>query len=365
MTNNAKVVKQFTKFIFPFRYDKDLTDLDSKTITTAKGTELPIFVPFSQPAQELRQGMSDLMATDGGRAQICKCYRLNNPCRPYFNLPKRPDEMLQFHSRAGGNVIVDVAIVATELFLFESGVGLVCLEATYKSASLDDYIDSNYFISEIKSDKNYFVGIKNIWNEQTKTKESQEYSFTVKDFVNSLIEYVDGVQGIDAQSNALTTEKGIIYSYLLLNEEPEEIRDLLFNVRKNFKSTYKVPHVYAQLKEEPYIKRMFENSYWASSLNGAVNLSYLIDDEGTNEFFKTDLFAKMHAEYFFLFVNVLQQRYSVLKYKGDMHSFHEFEKNYKVMRKTLMEARNFQIEVAQLKLRKFVKDPANIENIND
>ena len=54
---NNKIVKQFSKFIFPFRYDAIRTDLKSKVYVNDKGTEINIFNQFSQDARELLQGL--------------------------------------------------------------------------------------------------------------------------------------------------------------------------------------------------------------------------------------------------------------------------------------------------------------------
>lgn len=359
-----KIVKQFSKCIFPFRYNAEKSDLSDKTIMSAKGKGLPVFIPFSQSASGLRQGLDGLLSKDGGSAQIGHCYRLNDACRTAFGLSKRADEILKFYARQSGEVCYDVSIKNIELFLFESGVGFISMETEYASPGMKDYIDCNYFISEIKSDKNYFVATQYEWNEETKAKTPVESKFTLKELLDKALSFVDGVQSIEKRSKTFTDEKGIVYSYVLFDKEPDNFRELLFLLRRNYKGSYKAPHDGNGETDSTNIRQLFENSFWATSLNAAVNVSFLTGDKTTDSFFSDDLFVKMHDTYFFLFINVLHQRYAVMKFMGEMGTLDKLEKDYAVMKSQLKQAKAFHAEATNLKFRAFFLIPSNVEHIN-
>ena len=362
---NNKIVKQFTKFIFPFRFDAGQTDVASKFYVNDKGAEVKLFDQFSQNARELRQGLSELLSVDGGNSKIADCFEISYNARSHFGLPRRQDETMRFYARAKDKIYYDVAISGVRLYLFESEVGFVELETTYQSTDISDYINCNYFICELKSDSNIFVATRKVWNNETKTKEEVEYSFTAKELIYKVLDNVGGVKDVQSDKYPdFTEEKGIIYSYLLLDGKPSNLEELLFHVRKNYKDSYlfKVPTATAV---NPFVLQPFENSYWTSSFNGAVNVSYLTGQELTDNFFLNAFPPKLHDTYFTLFLHVLHQRYALLKFIGDMGELDKLTLDYDAMKRQLIVANNYQAQAANLKFRAFFKMPSMVEHIND
>ena len=362
---NNEIVKQFTKFIFPFRYDASKTDLASKCYVNDKGAEVKLFTRFSQEARELRQGLSELLSMDGGNSKIADCFEISYNARSHFGLPRRQDETMRFYARAKDKVYYDVAIQRVALYLFESEVGFVELEAAYKSTDIADCVNCNYFICELKSGNNIFVATRDVWNNETKTKEKVEYSFTAKELIDKVLENVGGVKDIQRDKYPdYTEDKGIIYSYLLLNGKPNDIDDLLFHLRKNYKDSY-LSHNRTVGSFNPFVHQPFENSYWTASFNGAVNVSYLTGQETTDNFFLNAFPPKLHDTYFTLFIHVLHQRYALLKFVGDMGELDKLTMDYDSMKRQLAVANNYQAQSANLKFRAFFKMPSMVEHIND
>ena len=361
-----KIVKQFTKFVFPFRYDASQTDVASQCYVSDKGAEVKLFAQFSQGARELRQGLADLLSIDGGNSKIADCFEINYNARSHFGLPRRQDETMRFYARAKDKTYYDVAILRVALYLFESEVGFVELETEYKSSDITDYINCNYFICELKSGNNIFVGERDVWNAETKTKEKVEYSFTAKELIDKVLTSVSGVKDIQRDKHPdFTEEKGIIYSYLLLDGKPNNLDDMLFHLRKNYKDSYLAHDNYSASAFNPFVHQPFENSYWTASFNGAVNVSYLTGQETTDNFFNNALLPKLRDTYYALFLHVLHQRYALLKYIGDMGKLDRLTMDYESMRKQLAVANHYQAQAANLKFRAFFKMPSMVEHIND
>ena len=362
---SANIIQQFTKFIFPFRYSAEHTDLTSKCVKTAKGKEILLFKQFSQRSYELRQGLSSLLAMDGGSAKIADCFALNYDARSYFKLPTRLEEFIPFYRRdKSKEESFGVAIPSVKVFLFESEVGFIEIECKYQSTSIDDYINCNYFLCELKSEQNVFSGNKLVWNPETASKDEVAFSFSMKDLVYHIISHIEGVR--DMKHNALpdyTDEKGIVYSYLLLDRKPDALDDLLFHVRKNYKGSYKTKS-YGN-KIDPFVQQQFDNSYWAASFNGAVNVSFLTDDETTNNFFTQGFPSKLQDTYYSLFIHVLHQRYALMKFIGDMGTLDKLEMDYGIMKQQLKVANMYKAKAANLKFRAFFLMPSCVEHVND
>ncbi len=353
------ITRQFTRFIFPFQFEAEKLNPGQVTMATKKG-EAPVFERFSVATESLREGLDMMLSSEGGTAKIADCYRLNVNCRRYLSLPARKTDMLDFYSRAGDGVPQHVAITDLKLYLFESCVGFVELECEYESRALADYIDLNYFISEVKSDKNRFVSHEKAWNEETRTATVKDTAFTVGDLLARLFDEISGGNGAAVQPS-YQKAKPLIYSYLLLNEKPEDVSDLLFHLNKNYKDSYK----FAADCTEINTLHPFDNSYWTSSLNGATNLSFLTGDKTTDSFFTEDFYTKAKDTYYFLFLNVLHQRHAIARITGEMGHLDCLVNDYYLMNEQLKQAKSCEARAINLKFRAFFKFPSSVEHINN
>ncbi len=353
----AKIVKQFTKFIFPFSYDKEVVRPEKTVFLNKKGVETRVFLPCSVIPESLRDGLELLLSEEGGCTKIADCYELNIQARKRFFLPPRKEEYLDFYCRQAGADPLRVAIQEIRLYLFESSVGFVELECSYESDSLDDYLNCNYFICEAKSDKNRFVHHAKIWDEESKASRVEDVEFTVKDLLDAIFGQAAAQGGIEF---TYLKAKPIIYSYLLTDEKAENHGDLLKHAAKNYKESYKFDDSCGTSGS----LHPFENSYWASSLNGVTNYSYLTGNEITDTFFINNFYSKMKRTYYFLFLNVLHQRGAVSRIMGRMGSLDRLGNDYHVMKQELKLARQYEAESINLKFRAFFQCPSSVEHIN-
>jgi len=355
----ARLENKFTKFVFPFRYEEGQLD-PMLPKCQGKHGERCVFEPISMSTEELRDGLDDLLSLDGGSAKVADCYRLNANSRSYFNLPNRKTDYLELHSRQGNdNQPYRVTVSEIGVYLFESGVGVLEIECGYESDSVDDYINLNYFISEVKSEKNYFISTREKFDQQTRTKTQIEYKFTVKELVDGIIASMLTDKEIERPVK-LFDIKPIVYSYMLLNERPENYEVLLKYAAKNFKDSY-------QLSEESFpvnFYNPFDNSYWGVTMKGVVNISHLTDNEGTNDFFKNLFYEKMKRTYFVLFLHVIHQKYATMLMLSKMGQLDRLAMNYRVMKQELLQAQRCRSEAYNLMFRAFFQVPSEQEHVN-
>ncbi len=355
----SKIVKQFTKFIFPFQFDKEQIIPKTAQIQNKKGVSFNVFEQFTQHTESLREGLELLLSENGGKSKIAECYKLSINCRKEFLLPPRKEEMLSFVYRQSGGDTAKVAITEVKFYFFESQIGFAEMECAYESDNIDEYITLNYFISEIKSDKNEFIYHEKIWDEKTRQSTIEDRKFLVIDLLKKLSAKVskkdDAIQFINENG------KPIVYSYLLVDEKPAELPILLQNLAKNYKQSYKFEASCAKIRQ----LHPFENSYWTSSLNGAINLSHYTRDEITDHFFSDDFYVKVKNNYYFLFLNILHQRYAINKTMGEMGKLDSLSNDYYVMENQLKEARRCEAEAINLKFRAFFKCPSFVEHVNE
>ncbi len=354
-----KIVKQFTKFVFPFKFDAKKVAPGRAVIENKKGGQFNVFEKFSQKTESLREGLDMMLDENGGSAKIADCYKLNINCRRYFSLPPKKDSAIEFKSRQSGSQVLQVAITEIKIYLFESQVGFAEIECEYKSDSISEYLDLNYFICEAKSDKNYFVYHEKIWNEQTRSNDIVDTEFTVEELLGKIFAYVATEDG--AVEFSYNKAKPKLYSYILADEKPENINELLYHLTKNYKESYQFDDSCTKIKS----LHPFENSYWVGSLNGATNISFLTGNEITDGFFKDNFYTKAKNTYYFLFLNVLHQRHAVTDIMGRMGHLDRLVNDYYIMDKQLRLARKYEAEAINLKFRAFFKCPSSIEHIND
>jgi len=282
---------------------------------------------------------------------------LNINCRSALGLPRQKGDVLTFVYR--NNNHKKITIIDVRLYLFESEVGFAEITCEYQSHSTTDYIDCNYFISEIKSDKNYFV-----FSRRDADARESEIKFSVKELLQRIVAYVGEVQYFDNKGKEFSESKPIIYSYLLLDEKPDDLETLLFLSRKNYKDSYKLPQKEYAIHDNPNILQTFENSYWATSLNGAVNVSFLVGSKITDEFFISNFSPRILAAYYHIFLSVLHQKYAMRHYVEKMGQLDKIVKEYSIMKRQLIIARGYRAQAASLKFRAFFSIPSNIEHIN-
>lgn len=357
-----KIIRQFTDIIFPFHYDMDNVRISKASYTNAKGKNISLFEQFSQESHQLRRGLAELMEMEGGSAKIANCYRMSYNARAYFGLPRRADTPLEFtiHTKAEGRDC-PVCISEIKVYLFESGVGLLDLEYTYLSGLIEDYIDCNYFLCERKAERGNFSFTAKENADGVLT--TVTHTFTLHTLLEKIYAEIGAVADIKGDGGPQDSEgKGIVFSYLLLDGKPDDLDDLLFHLRKNYKGSYRFPPTEGK---NPYILRQFENSYWTTSYNGAVNLSFLTGEADTDDFFCNAFSSKLKSTYLTLFLHVLHQRFALMKSIGEMGKLDRLSMNYSVMKDQLKVANACRADAVNLKFRAFFLLPSEVEHVND
>ena len=367
----ADIVKQYTKFIFPFTFVPEALLPEQAKIQSKKNKPLPLFTPFAQGNESLREGLADLLSNSGCSAQIARCLQLNVDYRKYIHLPPHPEDTLEFHPRQADVAPQQVAITNIKLYLFESQVGFLELECAYSSTSIEMFSTLNYYIGEIKSKKNHFALQEKSWDAETKQATWTPHEFSVKELIDRILQQIcfdrkDGelVPAEDPQQYVAFSydrEKPLVYSYLLLSDKPDDIGDLLFHLNKNYKETY----LYDASCTKVDTLHPFENSYWTASLNGASNISYLTENETTNAFFKDQFYQKTKDVYYFLFLNVIHQRHAIARTMGEIGHLDKLGKDYAIMHEQLRRARTCEENAVNLKFRAFFKYPSTVIHVNE
>ena len=355
----AIIENKFTKFVFPFRYEKGQID---PTLPKCQGKhgDRDVFEAVSMRSEELRDGLDSLLSIDGGSAKIADCYRLDANSRSYFNLPNRKTDYLELHSRQSkDDKTYRVAVSDVCVYLFESGVGILEIECTYESDDVEDYINLNYFISEVKSEKNYFVSIREKFNQETREKTQIEYKFTVKELVDQIIASMTADKDCGHPIKFFDI-KPIVYSYVLLNERPDDFNVLLKHAAKNFKDSYQL----SETSDPVNSYDPFSNSYLGLTMKGVVNISYLTDNEGTNDFFRSAFLEKMKRTYYALFLHVVHQKYAIMLMLSRMGQLDRLNINYEVMKQELLQSQKCRAEAYNLMFRAFFQVPSEQEHVN-
>lgn len=376
--SKPQIELQFTRFVYAFSYDEK-SPFDGNACAEIDGKAVKVFDRTSFKPENLRRGLDELLRKDGGASKIADCYELRDECRKAFFLPVCNDANLKFYSRYGDEY--ELSIPKIQLFLFESGVGFVSMEAIYEIDHKDDineYYSCNYYISEIKGRGNHF---------EVTYDNGEQIPFTTADLLAKIIDLVpnaqllqqDGAEQVEkAEGNSLsnsvfyTGNRGVIFSYLLLDKQPTDdtLHNLLYLSRKNYVGSYKPPKIYSSLKDDPYVKRIYENMFWSCSYNAAVNISYLVGDKKADDHSRgttangKGLPQKLRNTYFFLFINALHQRCAMMKYISEMGTLDELDMDYDTMKRELKECNALHSAALNLKFRDFFLVPSTIENIN-
>lgn len=353
-----KAVNQFTKVLYPFRYEKSKVMPSAATVEGKGGKPLQLFESTSVKASNLRSGLELLLDEDGGSANVCRCYRISPNLRRHFKIPPRAKDLLTFCPRQEERSF-SVAINDIRVFFFESMVGMVEIEFCYPQCTEEDFVAINYFLAEAKSDNNILKYTPFEWDPVKKERvEGSTESFTVAYLLDKIGRSVS-VGGEQTLCYTYYNAKPLTYAHLLLPERPVDMEDLIYHAAKNYKYSYKLQDSGSVCSFSP-----FANSTWGATLNGAANVSFLTGDPITDKFFTEDFFAKLHSTYYHLFLNVVHQRLLIERIMAKMGELDYLGKNYVRMKEQLSAAKECSEEAARLKFRAFFDMPSTVDHVN-
>lgn len=340
------------KILFPLTYDPaQLGAMTEKTVVNQKNKEVPIFCKEDFRAEEMRAGISHLL--DGGEDSIGAVYTFAR--REVLQLPKQ-NQAVTFKPRSGEEaslLLQDVGFV-----LFDSGVCFLQVDVAMEAMTLEQVMNTAYYLCEIKDAANRFSYEKANFDPQTRTKTFETVEFSVKELLLRCAEFLPGCGHFEDRPMTAAIAKPLLYSYYLLPEKPEGFEAVVSNIAQNYKLSYKGAesgdqHLYA-----------FQNSAWCVSGNGAANVSHLVADETTNAFFRTTFPHKWESEYLFLFLNAIHQKYAVLRALQALSETARVSNDFEAMKEALEQSRRLQERCEKLKMRCFFDLPSRIDHVN-
>ena len=398
---NVKLIKGFTKVIIPFQFDikeykivngkktaKELNDfkeklkLDKFSYKKNDKDRFP-FVRSELVPTDMVGGLENMMQDDNDYLSIFKSqdeafdekydsstiadvYELKSDDRDFFLLERKPNYQYKYIFKENGiEKTVNLSIPTVRIFLFESFAGFLEYEFEFDDNDVDaeTFISVNYSLSKINRGNSIFKYDKRVSQDKT-----EEMTFDIRQLTEKITsEEIMGA--IHPIGEYITGEKKDfdytpqIFTYALFDKKPENLNQLLFNIKKNFKGSFKFPEDNSNLKKNIY--QIFDNSYWAYSLNVAANISFLTDNKSTNSFFENDFIVRLKSTYYFLFMCVLNQKYGIIIQKGKLSQFDEYSTDYLTMKGELKKVRKYKTDALKFKYKSFFKTPSNEEHIND
>lgn len=298
-------MKNFTKIIIPFKtsesYHNKTLDIKVKYVKESKGESVEKskdkWLPYEINNQYLLENVGKKISIEDNPTRIGRSYILNNEIKHRLGFPKRGE--VTFYPR-GDKEGIQVEFTQVCMHFFETHVGFCEIEYNVISDKVGDYINANYFLSELKSSKS-----KIVYKEKTVDGE-EEISISLMDIVTNIFEGLNDINGFERQGKmSFVEKKPLIYGYCLV-EDKETMLNNIDIAKYNYKATYKV-----SAKEENY--SFFDNSVIGASDLGVINFSCLTQDEETNAFFETTYVNNFKNQYYYLYLLLLNEKYTLTK----------------------------------------------------
>ena len=286
----AKIEKQFSKLLIPFIHEGE----------NYGDVQTPDGVPIWNKTQLFTNHLYDHIIRKQADGGILKAYKMNESARSAFLLPGANSAMML--SARGRESKISVKLKGVSLYVFETGVGFLELDWEYGTKEVSDFLDANYFLSELKSKENIL---------QIRTGADSSRELAVADLVADIFKTLKGAKGFDRnQALSFYDLKPHLYCAVLLDKQDADSEELLSHASHNFKTSYKT------VAAEGY--RPFENSAWCGTDSGMVSISHLTGDKGPDEFFSTQFLKSAHDNYFYLYLLILNQKYTLQRRIGEI-----------------------------------------------
>ena len=353
--------KNFSYVLFPFRFDRELLKGEgfNSPLTKQNGKQAPMWRPVSPRQYHLKENLAAMLGTEGDQGSAGRLYSLDDSLRRELALPELRDRLL-FHRR-GGDRPYSLCLEQVELCLFFTGLGFLNMRFSAETESAEELLDINYYLCEVKSGENRLSFEKRLGRD-----ERQTIDFRLLDAVRRLCAGFAGAEDLDCRPGLnYIDNKPLIFSYLLFEDFPAELGRLLFNLRTNFKASYKVSEEQYELGRAQGLLHPFENLYWGASLNGAVCCASLTGDRQTDEFFRNTFPSNLRDTYYILFLLRQHQRFAVQDFQ---RLFVQADRAVSLSGEDIGDAYRAVMElrrrVASFKLRCLYRDPSSVEHIN-
>lgn len=330
-----------------FSFLKDIKDhdLESFSYQNKKGNDVFPFVKDRIKCLELRDEICDLN-NDQFLNKIFSTFRLDHNSYAFYKL----DYEHLFLEIKNGNKEVEISIKDIYIHLFVSGINY--LEIVYEiNGDLDDVNNANYFMCEIKSDIKVNFERKN-FNSETNKIEIEKNTFRFLDLINNIGKIINIGEDIFKKEH-FSKFKPYLLTYILTDSSESDI-----NVGHNLKKSYQINSDYVMKSN------YFNNSVWYYSNNSAINITNLVSDEITNNFFQTTFISKFNTLYRFLFLNVIHEKNYLLYGLNEIHKENFLADNYDNLKKTNEKLISLNSKITKGSILYFFDAPSTIEHVN-
>ena len=290
----ATILKQFSKEIIPFAYK--LADKQKFVNIKTKDGKHNVWQTKSFNTNHLFEYINQKQDVNSDQC-IVTALSLNDGARTYFDLPgANSTVMLNVRGNQSSKQLA-IKLKGVSLYLFETNVAFLELDWEYVDTNATDYLNANYFLAELKSKQNTL---------QIRTGKDEYRELTLSDAIEPMLTMFDGVYGFDKHEQVSFYDlKPLLFSMVLLDKRDSDFDDILSHGAYNFKQSYQTD---AAKPCSP-----FTNSHWCGSDAAMINVSYLVDDDKTNDFFFTQFVNAARNNYFYLYLLTLNQKFTLLK----------------------------------------------------
>lgn len=350
-------VKRFLgKIFYPVMFQGDADELLEKAVVVNnKQKEVPVFQKSAAPCEEMRWSVSRTLCGEDSELCIGSVYEAQR--REVFFWPKN-NKGLYFCPRTGSRV--PIALTGLRYVLFETHVAFIEMDVELTGLPLEDVMNAAYFLCEPKDEKNHFEYEDRVFDPETRQVSSKPVSFSLLEWFLKCAEYLPDCRNFENRPLASTISKPLLYGYYLLDEYPPEFERTAYNIAQNYKLSYKGP----EDGFHSHVLKVFENSYWCASYNGAVNVSLEVKDQVTNNFFDSAFTYKWASEYLLLFLLTIHQKFAVQKYLDEMGDLTCPRYDYARMKVLLEQGEAMLEKCALLQNRCFFQLPSRVEHVN-
>lgn len=353
MKETFKLSKNVTKYVIPFALENGDVKLSCESISGVQRGREPLWkkVDFTKTECDLYDAMQAIIAA-GNETAIGHAYEINS------NLKKRELPEITGKKKDSGDTFA-LKIKNCGFYFFEGGIGFFWYEVIADGVQeSDEFLKINNAVKElsylnnnfefmITKEENYSTDIaENNFDEKTYRAEylseaekqnakiyvrdgivwvkyRVQKEFTFKEWIQGYLEplciktYFSSRIWQDKEKQMAVTipDKALVFSSVLVKEK-EDIKDkmpiysLVYHLGRGYTAAYKMPEYY----KEEYNSRFlcpFENSVWYSSHEGCAHVIDVREGSDNEPFFTENYWERLHT-YFFVYIMVLQQHYSLL-----------------------------------------------------
>ncbi len=305
------VEKQVTYLIVPFAFklpfEMALDKLKTEIIT---GTDKKIWQGKDLPKKRLFQHIDSLIQSRRDKNESIGCRFVLEPAGRYaFDLPNNKNGPLLFKIN---NKSYTLAIDEVSLFLFETQIGLLVFSIQYlDKVNINEIVNCNYYLKQFFHRKVILVHKNNNLNRLGETHKTKLGTIT-KNLLRGL-----KVETFFEDQNGFP-KNVLVYNGILLNsavkdltEHQKQIKEYLYRLSRTFRGSHLPTDT--ELDDDSETMWLFYNSYWRVALEGIAHVSFLVDNDETNRFFKEQNLANVRITYFYVYILALHQ-YFALQY---------------------------------------------------